>query len=740
MSNGLDFIDLDFENSKAKENDYGSLYDESFGDKVKRNILGLLERFLFFSGLLLFFELSFHLWAFKGLTSYVWLLVLMCFPLALVLALLTSFFPRIVNKILLWVFTVVGEIFVLTNILYFAIFKVFFSIQLIEKTNMKFIQYYREIIAGILSNWWMILLAVVLPNIVLALLLKFKVIKLRKVSFKYSIIYGLMFAFFCLIIALIIPLYGKDEFSAHAQIHYVNTPEVSINEYGVFGSTEIDIRNLLMPREEFSYDDEEDEIWVYTPEETSASEEDVSDVKNEQTDETMVEGPGVEEPEVPAEPVVDRSPNILDLDFLAMAEKETDEFVQGISNYLATVEPSNKNEYTGMFEGFNLIFMTAEGFSTWAIDENLTPTLYKLTHEGIVCNNFYNPRTGGSTSDGEFVCSTSLYPVCGGAKNFRIVGQNSMPMALGNMFNMKYGITSRAYHDNDYTYYGRDISYPSMGYYFQGVGNGLEIEHHWPASDKQMMEASLPEFIDDDLFHVYYMTVSGHLNYNFSGNWCSKQHMEEVADLPYSEPCRAYIACQMEFDQALEYLISQLEEKGIADKTVICFTGDHWPYGLTNEEISEFMDHPVEENFELFKSSLVLWSGAIKEPIYIDKVCGSMDILPTLLNLFGFDYDSRLLMGRDILSDTEGFVMFINRSFMTDKISYNSLTKEVINLTDEEVDEDYINACKKKLSNKWKYSERIMTYDYYKYVCEELGIDIPVVEQNYVPDYSKFQR
>ena len=739
MSNNINFIDLD--NEKSKNEDFGNLYDESFASIAKRSILSMLEKFLYFSGLLLFEETIFHLWAFKGVTSYFWLLILMVFPLATVVSLLTTFFPRIINKILTWIFTIVCEIFFLTNILYFAIFKVFFSVSLIEKTNMKFVQYYREILEGIKTNWWMILLLVVIPNIVLALLLKFKILKFRKASFRFSFIYGLLFILFYLLIKLVVPAYGKDEFSAYSQMNFVNTPEVSINEFGVLGSTEIDVRNLISPREEFSYDDDEDEVWVYNPTEASASESSNNEVSSnlaEEGESTEVAEPEI--PEEPAEPEVDRSPNILDLDFVAMAEKETDEFVQGISNYLSTVEPSNKNEYTGMFEGFNLIFMTAEGFSTWAVDENLTPTLYKLTHEGIVCNNFYNPRTGGSTSDGEFVCSTSLYPVCGSAKNFKVVGQNSMPLALGNMFNMKYGITSRAYHDNDYTYYGRDISYPAMGYYYQGMGNGLEIEHHWQSSDKQIFEASLPEFVDDDLFHVYYMTVSGHLNYNFSGNWCSKQHMEEVADLPYSEACKAYIACQMEFDQGLKYLIDTLEEKGIADKTVICFTGDHWPYGLTNEEISEFLDHPVEENFELYKSSLVLWSGAIKEPVYVDKVCGSMDILPTLLNLFGFDFDSRLLMGRDILSDTEGFVMFINRSFMTDKISYNSLTKEVTNLTDEEVDEDYINDCKKKLSNKWKYSERIMTYDYYKYVCEELGIDIPLVEQNYTPDYSKFQK
>ena len=37
-----------------------------------------------------------------------------------------------------------------------------------------------------------------------------------------------------------------------------------------------------------------------------------------------------------------------------------------------------------MFKGKNLILLTAEGFSPYAIDQELTPTLYKLTHEGFV--------------------------------------------------------------------------------------------------------------------------------------------------------------------------------------------------------------------------------------------------------------------------------------------------------------------------------------------------------------------
>lgn len=743
-----DFIELDLSEDKLvkrknkKEPRLGSLYEEPKIERPVDGIRPILEKFIYFTSLLIFMEITYHLWAFKSIDLNVFILLVLTLPISAFLSIFTSFFSRFINKLITWILTVVEIIYFIVNILYFSIFKVFFSIQLVEKTNMRFVQYYREIIEGIIKNWWIIFIVIAVPVTAMKLLVHFKVLLFERASFKKVYVNLLIFLVSIGLIFAVTPLYGKESFSPYEQLKYMNTSEVSVKKLGVLATAQIEIRNVMIPRDvlpEFDdefFDDEEEEIaksdiWVYDPE---------LDSDNQTTEDIEEISETVEEIEEEPEVVVDRSPNVWDLDFEAMMAKETDEFVQGISNYLSTVEPTNKNEYTGMFEGFNLIFMTAEGFSTWAIDEKLTPTLYRLTHEGIICNNFYNPRTGGSTSDGEFVCSTSLYPVAGPAKNFKIVGQNQMPLALGNMFNMKYGITSRAYHDNDYEYYGRDISYPAMGYYYQGIGNGLEIEHHWPESDLQMMQATVDEYIDDDLFNVYYMTVSGHLNYNFSGNWCSKIHKDEVADLPYSEPCQAYIACQMEFDLALKYLIERLEEKGIADRTVICFTGDHWPYGLTNEEISEFMDHPVEENFELYKSSLILWSEAIKEPIYVDKVCGSMDIIPTLLNLFGFDYDSRLLMGRDIFSDDEGFVMFINRSFATDKVLYNSLTKEVTYLTDEVVDEDYITACRKKLSNKWKYSERIINYDYYKYVCEELGIEIPVVEQNYVPDYSKFQR
>ncbi|HBT65484.1 MAG TPA: sulfatase, partial [Ruminococcaceae bacterium] len=188
-------------------------------------------------------------------------------------------------------------------------------------------------------------------------------------------------------------------------------------------------------------------------------------------------------------------------------------------------------------------------------------------------------------------------------------------------------------------------------------------------------------------FHVYYMTVSGHLNYTFTGNYIAYKNKELVDHLPNSDAAKAYLACNIELDRALELLIQRLEAAGVAENTVIAMSADHYPYGLTNRQISELAGHEVEENFELYKSSFILWKKGMK-PVTIEKPCSSLDIIPTLSNLFGLEFDSRLLMGRDILSDAPPLVIFSNRSWITDKARYNAPKNKTENLADKELPED----------------------------------------------------
>ena len=110
----------------------------------------------------------------------------------------------------------------------------------------------------------------------------------------------------------------------------------------------------------------------------------------------------------------------------------------------------------------------------------------------------------------------------------------------------------------------------------------------------------------------------------------------------------------------------------------------------------------------------------MEESIKIDKVASSLDILPTILNLFNISFDSRLLIGNDILSDKEGLVIFSNRSFITDNGRYNSITKEkTVSLTNEDVDQISMD-----IYNKFKYSKLILEKDYYRYLYQKLGLEI----------------
>ena len=124
----------------------------------------------------------------------------------------------------------------------------------------------------------------------------------------------------------------------------------------------------------------------------------------------------------------------------------------------------------------NLILFTAESFSPWFISEDLTPALYRLTHEGFLFDNFYQPGWGQSTTGGEYAVMTGLIPTwVNGTTAFQASIGDAMPLAMGWTFR-SLGYRARAYHNNDYTYYNRDQTHPNLGYDYKGYGNGLNAE------------------------------------------------------------------------------------------------------------------------------------------------------------------------------------------------------------------------------------------------------------------------
>ena len=422
------------------------------------------------------------------------------------------------------------------------------------------------------------------------------------------------------------------------------------------------------------------------------------------------------------------APNVMEIDFETLLAQEDDDTIQMLHNYFKNSEPTYQNEYTGMFEGYNLIMITAEGFSPYVIDETLTPTLYKMATQGFVFENFYTPIWGVSTSDGEYVACTGNLPMSG-VWSFYESGDNYMPFCLGNQFE-KLGVDLRyAYHNHTYDYYHRDVSHPNMGYEYKGLGGGLtteQIKKTWPESDLQLIEATTADYIQSEKpFVAYYMTVSGHLEYNRYGNAMANKNWDYVKELSATDTVKSYYACNLELEHALTKLMEELENAGIADKTVIALAADHYPYGLEtdNEEdnykyFNEILGHEIDSNFELYESSFILYCADMQEPIVVDKYASNVDILPTLSNLFGLEYDSRLLTGKDILSTKEALVIFSNRNWISERGRYIAATKEFEVFTEETFVSDaekelYVEQINKEVDERFQTSALVLSEDYY---------------------------
>lgn len=423
-------------------------------------------------------------------------------------------------------------------------------------------------------------------------------------------------------------------------------------------------------------------------------------------------------------------PNIMDFDFAALAEAETYNRVEAIHKYVATVEPTMKNEYTGLFAGKNLIIITAEAFSREVIDPERTPTLYRLANEGIRFDDYYQPMWGGSTSSGEFSVLTGLVSASG-TNSINEGRQQELFLSIGKQL-QKQDYFSAAYHNHLYTFYDRNKTHTYYGYdTFTGLGNGMEegVKDQWPESDLEMMEYTVPLYIDKQPFSIYYMSVSGHCRYNFMGNKMSMKNQELVADMDASNTVKAYYACQLELEKAMASLVQQLEDAGIADDTVIVLTADHYPYGLEpgstwnndKDYIAELYGYDPKNEIQRDHNALIIWSGCLEgQNIVIDEPTYSLDILPTLSNLFGVEYDSRLLVGRDVFSDTEAIALWYDHSWVTAKGSYDSSKNQFTPNEGVEVEDGYVQRIKDLVSNKIFYSREVQVTDYFNYLWEDI--------------------
>ena len=522
------------------------------------------------------------------------------------------------------------------------------------------------------------------------------------------------------------------------------TFENATSRYGLLTSLRLDITNNYFKEEDYSFDMDENlsmdslqlppipssesvaSIDATDAEAVAQSEEALREEIKSHLDkayEDALAGIEPEEPSIP-EPIV-YGDNALDIDFTALAASTSNSDLASLDEYVASLTPSKQNPYTGLFKGKNLIFLSAEAFTKEVVDPLLTPTLYRMTTQGFHFTDFYQPASAGTTG-GEYNNIFGMPPTNGGS-SVKDTATHLNYMTMGYQLN-RLGYYGKMYHNGTLTYYDRNLTHVNMGYSdgFMARGNGMEdlIKAEWPGSDKDMIAATLDSYIDKQPFNIYYMTVSGHSNYSLSENAQTKKHWDRVKDLEYSDIVKSYLACQLELEDAMTYLIDALTEKGIEKDTVICIVADHFPYGLDHGEgseslanLAELYGEPITNSFVRDHNQLILWCGSLEdsEPVEINDPVTSIDVLPTLLNLFGIEYDSRLLPGRDVFSDTAPLIFNLNYEWKT---NYGMYTKKGFTsfVPEGMLTEDYVKIVNNIVKNKIKYSKAALNTDYFRHV------------------------
>lgn len=631
-------------------------------------------------------ELCLHLCVFGSMDRYAGYPVLFGLLGGALCTLVVSSLPKVLRQIT-GVFLVAAQVLLAeVQLVYHCIFGDFMPVSQIGMGGNVVVNFNSQLLYGIRQNLLKILL-LLLPLIAVILCLALR----RGQALKLRLRWKQTMASFAVLLALLLTVTGlmyvgrDNAFSVYRTFTNVNTStDSSYKKIGMLATTVQELRYMLFSGS--------GSIMI-TPSSLN-----ISDVPRTYSS---------------------NSYNVIEsIDFTALADSTDSDILKATDEYLSNATPTRKNNYTGLLKDYNLITICAESFCPWFISEELTPTLYKLSHTGILFENYYGTFQS-VTTNGEYTMCMGLYPDMSRTKtdsSFNVAGTNYLPFCLGNALK-GMGYQAWGYHDYIGDFYNRNITHANMGYTFKAADSGLAMKIDWPSSDLEMMEASVDDYINSgEPFHAYYMTFSGHYQYNWD-NAMSAKNRDAVKDLPYSEPVKAYIACNLELEYALEYLMQRLEEAGVADKTCIVLTNDHYPYGLTEDEYNELAGQTLDTTFEKYRNSFICYVPGLSENIVVDEYCSTADILPTLLNLFGVDYDSRLLAGTDVLSSGLHVAVLSDKSFLTKTFRYDAGTETVIPADENTTVSDKLaEAYRLYVDSRFQLSGNILNSDYYAHV------------------------
>ena len=402
-----------------------------------------------------------------------------------------------------------------------------------------------------------------------------------------------------------------------------------------------------------------------------------------------------------------------------IAEEETNKKYTSLNNYFASQSITDYNDYTGLFEDKNVVVILMESVNEAIINEEYFPNFYKLYSDGWHWENNYSPRNSCATGNNEFSAMTGLYSIYNTCTT-NVYKNNTYFESIFGLFNNK-GYTTTSMHNFVEWYYYRKTIHPNMGsskYYGAGDLNIKTAGYYgeWP-SDVEFFEKAFDIVLNnenDAPWMTWLTTVTSHQPYSTSSTY-GDLYKNDFKKLGYSTAVSRYLSKLKVVDEAIGVMIDKLTEAGELENTVIVMLADHYPYGLSKSYIKEMISHDLSD-YEIEKTPLVIYNPSMESKTFTEY-SSYINLVPTLANLMGLNYDPRLYMGNDLLSeDYESLVVFADGSWKNEKAYYNASTSKLKYYGEETYTTEEVQAINAEVSLKISMSSKAIKNNYFNYL------------------------
>ncbi len=403
-----------------------------------------------------------------------------------------------------------------------------------------------------------------------------------------------------------------------------------------------------------------------------------------------------------------------DFQALVKGQKDNELYTDKIDSYFENKSSIKKtNNYTGMFKDKSLLVIQAESLNNFGINEELTPTLYRMISNSIQITNFDTPLLIGSTSDSEFMVNTSFIPEAEGYSVCYQYVNNTYPLTLGNLFKNN-GYSTNAFHNNFGEYYNRFTTFNNYGYeFFDSYGLGIESE----ANDASVSEQIGWIDTEKEKFMSMWISYSGHQPYEIDSVGVSQDDVDKIKELypNLNDEYVYYLAKSMDFDRAVEQFLNVMEWTGRINDVVVVIYGDHVAKGLDlskGTNFDEIFGVNSDDNPSITYTPLFIYANDMEHQV-VNKYCTALDILPTLMNLWDIDYDNEYAFGNDILDDDySGFSFDANGNYWNSDFYFNSSNNTIT--TYNGYSEDSAREIVNNFNEKREICKEILKIDYFK--------------------------